>query len=252
MSHQKKAEEPRGELAPLWILSFGDMISNFLAFFILMQSFATSQRAELLQTGDGPVGIAPVASDGTTHWLTGKRPEPQFGFKPRKYSMESDPNNDSRERVIDAEDEQLRKIFDDLRRQAGGAKASDGPNGRARLFMTPIHFAPGDAALDAQTLDFLATVGSELERTAGGPGKTVCVIGLAPDVGETKDQYIVSAMRAQNVRNALAGNLSTEFTGGGSRLLAWGIGAGPETQAQAAASQGPCIVIAVLESALEE
>jgi outer membrane protein OmpA-like peptidoglycan-associated protein len=246
-----KTEEGGEPLAPLWILSFGDMISNFLAFFILMQSFATSQRAELLQTGEGPVGVAPAPMSGTAHWLIGKRPEPQFGFRQRHYTMESDPNNDSRERIIDAEDEQLRKIFDDLRQQAG-AKSSDGPAGRARLLTTPIRFAPGQTALDAQTLDFLATIGSELGRTGGGSEQTVCVIGLAPDVGGMKEQYIVSAMRAQAVRNALAGNLSAEVTGGGSRVLAWGIGAGPETSTPSAASQSPCIVVAVLESTLEE
>jgi outer membrane protein OmpA-like peptidoglycan-associated protein len=248
---RRKTEEGGEPLAPLWILSFGDMISNFLAFFILMQSFATSQKGEILQKGDHAYGMAASPSDGTGHWLIGKRPEAQFGFRQRRFAMESDPQNETRERIIDAEDEQLRKIFDDLRRQAG-ARSSDGPAGRARLLTTPIRFAPGQTALNAQTLDFLATIGSELGRAGGGPEQTVCVIGLAPDVGGMKEQYIVSAMRAQAVRNALAANLSAEVAGGGSRVLAWGIGAGPQTSAQSAASQSPCIVVAVLESALEE
>jgi flagellar motor protein MotB len=244
--------EPEGEpLAPLWILSFGDMITNFLAFFILIQSFSASQRAELLKVGDGPSGMAPSPMTGSANWLFGKRPEADFGHRQRKYAVESDPNGDSRERIIDAEDEQLRKIYDDLRRQSHAssfAHASD----RVRLFTTPIRFPSGQATLDIQTLDFLTDLGSEIEHAAGQAEQTICVIGTAPDVAPGCDRYVLSSTRAQAVRQALAGNLPPQVTGNGSRLLAWGLGTGADSPGRSAADPEPCIVIAILESDSQE
>jgi hypothetical protein len=246
-----KPKVQEGEpLAPLWILSFGDMITNFLAFFILIQSFSVSQKAELLKVGDGPSGVAPSAMIGSANWLFGKRPEAQFGHRQPKYAVESDPNSDSRERIIDAEDEQLRKIYDDLRRQAH-TSSSDTSN-RVRLFSTPIRFQPGQADLDVQTLDFLTTLGSEIENVAGQSGKTICVIGTAPDAEPGSPRYILSSLRAQAVRKALAGNLSPQVTGNGSHLLAWGIGTETETPGRANADPGARIVIAILESDSQE
>ena len=42
MKIQGIKEEPI--TVPIWVLSFGDMITNLLACFVMMQSFATSTR----------------------------------------------------------------------------------------------------------------------------------------------------------------------------------------------------------------
>ena len=49
----KKRQEEEAEGAPAWIVSFADMITLLLAFFVLLQSFAQEQDPELFHQGQG-------------------------------------------------------------------------------------------------------------------------------------------------------------------------------------------------------
>jgi len=46
MAKAKKAEEESGESAPLWIISFADMISLLMAFFVMLSSFTSYDKGE--------------------------------------------------------------------------------------------------------------------------------------------------------------------------------------------------------------
>lgn len=46
MAKAKKAEEEGGESAPLWIISFADMISLLMAFFVMLSSFTSYDKSE--------------------------------------------------------------------------------------------------------------------------------------------------------------------------------------------------------------
>jgi hypothetical protein len=255
---RRRKEEGHGEKAPLWILSFGDMITNFLAFFILMQSFSSSQRADLLQTGDGNATAMVADFGGAPRWLVGKRPEPEFGARPQKHPVEEDPNNLAPERIIDAEDEQIRKLYDDIRR-AMRTQASDLKRGTTRIVPTPITFAPGEAAIGPEVCDFLTTLGADLLQDPAAPGLDLYVIGMAPDplprvppADLRRAQYILSAQRAQAVHEALSATLPPELRAGGSQVLSWGIGSGREGVRGLTGPRQPQIVIAVVESQHKE
>jgi hypothetical protein len=260
----KHPEETKAEKAPLWILSFGDMITNFLAFFILLQSFSHAQQADFLQNGETG-GMTSVANFGNAPgWLFGKNSQAEFGFWHRKHPMEGDPENMTVQRVIDAEDEEIRKIFDDLRR-AMNTDAARRDRPRTQLFPTPIRFAPASAALDATAMDYLATFASELTQAEGIQNSSIYVIATA----ETDSAAVVtSSLRAQAVRDCLARNLPPEVRGNGQRLLSWGTGTPPAAGlnpalaaaassaraagAGAAKAVAPSIVIAVVEQTREE
>lgn len=234
---------------PIWILSFGDMITNLLAFFILLQSFSHTQRAELLQTGDAPITTS-ITDLGGPQWLFGKRQDRPGDHRQKMHAMEADPDNPTPERIIDAEDENIRKLFDDLRRQAE-TQTSDGPRGRTRLFPTPLRFADAGSRLDAEAVDFLTTLSAELTQGRSSGRRDFYVVGMAPEAPTPKDQHILSAQRAQAVRECLARNLAGELARG-SRLMAWGVGSGARGMNRATASPSPEIVIAVVESARED
>jgi flagellar motor protein MotB len=257
MSKRQPQEESAGEKAPLWILSFGDMITNFLAFFILMQSFAHAQKADLLQTGEtgGKVNVGNLGS--APGWLMGKNTQPEFGFWQRKHPMETDTSNLTIERVMDAEDEEIRKLFDDLRRSAK-TDASGRDRARTQLFPTPIRFAPTSAVLDAAAMDYLATFASELGQAAGKDQSSIYVIGTAAEAATDQAAIVVSALRAQAVRDCLARNLPSDGRGDTGRVLSWGMGrtaAGSKAAAALGASASaspPTIIIAVVEQTREE
>jgi outer membrane protein OmpA-like peptidoglycan-associated protein len=247
---RRSAPQPESEtLAPLWILSFGDMITNFLAFFILLQTFSHVRKAEILETGDA-VASTVSANFGGPSWLMGRRAGMGWENMRPKYPVEADADAIKSERIIDAEDEMIRKAFDDIRREAD-TQATDGPAGRMRLFVTPIQFAAGQSSLDSPAVDFIAGMVSELEQVARGSRRCIYVVGAAPEATSSKDQLLLSARRAQAVREALAQRLSPELLGDGSRLLAWGIGAGRQGLGGVEV-QAPSIVIAVQESSTEE
>ena len=249
MRRRAPPKEEKGEKAPLWILSFGDMVSNFMAFFILMQTFATTQKAEFLQTGEvrGPLF---TAGSGSPSWLYGRRPGLGREFGQNKYAVESDPDSVAPERIIDPDDDQLRKAFEDIRRE-DDTQASDLPASRMRLFVTPIRFAAGGTSLDPPALDFLTGMVAELEQAAAGSRRCIYVVGAASEAASPKDRLLLSARRAQAVREALAQRLSPEVLGDGSSLMAWGIGSGRQGQAEME-TQTPSIVIAVQKSGTQE
>jgi outer membrane protein OmpA-like peptidoglycan-associated protein len=240
-------KEEKGEKAPLWILSFGDMVTNFMAFFILMQTFANTQKSDFLQTGESVASfVAFPAGSGGPSWLFGRRPGMGREFGISKYAVEGDPDNAAPERIIDPDDDKLRKAFDDIRRESD-TQAADVPAGRMRFFVTPIQFAAGQDSLDASALDFLSGMVAELEQITRDSRRCIYIVGAAPEAAPSKDQLLLSARRAQAVREALAQRLSPETRGDGSRLMAWGIGAGRQGLG-AMDVQPPSIVIAVQEA----
>jgi chemotaxis protein MotB len=243
---RKKADDD-GPGVPIWVLSFGDMITLLLAFFILLQSFSHVQRSELLQTGDAPLTTS-LTDFGAPDWLYGKQ-STHFEHQERKHVVEQDPDNETLERIIDAEDERLREMFSRLKASTD-VETADGPQPRIRLVPTPIRFAPGGAALDASAADYLVTLASELAPSSDAARADIYVIGAAPEGPAPRDQFALSAQRAEAVRAPLARNLGVGPDNPRVQVLAYGIGPGPAADFLAPGAEPPRIVIAVVETAL--
>jgi outer membrane protein OmpA-like peptidoglycan-associated protein len=188
---------------------------------------------------------------GVPRWLLGFRPQPCLGFQPRKYAVEPDPDNLAPERIIDAEDEKIRKLFDDLRRSIS-TEVSDLHRGAMRIIPTPILFQAGAAALSPQDADFLTTLAAELPQDPSAPKLDIYVIGFAPDTPGRQQQCILSALRAQAVYDALNSILPPELRTGGTRLFSWGAGSGREGPHALTALRQPHIVVAVRDCESQE
>jgi len=242
----RKVVQEEAPSVPIWILSFGDMITNLLAFFILLQSFSRVQKAEVCQVGDAPV-TASLTDFGGPKWLFGKRQSPESRHRQQKYPTVADPGSDDMERIIDAEGERIRELFDGLRRDVE-TRSADAPKGMTRLFPTPIVFAPGQATLDAGATAFLNTLAAELGQSPALDRLTVYVIGSAADAPDTKAQFVLSAQRAGAVREHLARLPALDVVAAQARLLAWGTGARTGALGgTTVAARPPSIVIAVFE-----
>ena len=55
-SNRKKPQEEQDKV-PAWIVSFSDMITLLLAFFVLLQSIALEQDPALFHMGQSPIAI---------------------------------------------------------------------------------------------------------------------------------------------------------------------------------------------------
>ncbi|MBL7139332.1 MAG: hypothetical protein ISS74_00320 [Planctomycetes bacterium] len=235
---------------PGWLVSFTDMITLLLSFFILLQVFAKVRDPELFLRGQGGFRRA-IEGLGIPDWLYGQRESVPREFTLQKHPVEEDPTNLDRRRIIDAEDEKIRRLFEDLRRlQRMQASNHDGPP--ARLLATPITFDPGDTRLRETARAYLADFASDI-RVGASAAPIVYVIGLAPDADDPAIQWQWSAGRAAAVQACLEQHLAQQPPNRRARVDSWGAGpAGPGLDALRSGPRQTFIVLAMMESPNKE
>lgn len=237
---------------PTWIVSFSDMITLLLSFFIMLQAFASKQDKELL--GAGREGFRRAIDGlGIPDLLFGQRDGPRLGYLTRRYPTEEDPENIEDLRVIDEQGDKIRQVFEDLRRLRD-VKTSDHQGPPARLLNTPITFAASEAALTPPARAFLRDFAVQLLERPGGKPPHVVVVGLAPEAAAPEAQWVLSVRRAAAVEAFLRENLPRELLDAGARIEAWGTGPGGEALRRSAAG-GPgvtFIVLALMDAGAEE
>ncbi len=224
MNGKANRPEDEGEQVPGWIVSFTDMITLLLAFFVLLQAFARVRDPELFYVGQGSFRRA-IAGLGVPDLLFGKRARPEYEHKKKKNPTEPDKDQSNKDRVLDAEDEQIRKLFADLKKTVE-TKTSDLSNKVVDVMPTPIRFRAGAAELDAAGREFLKGMAVNLTQSLQANEVTIHVVGLAADATYGKQQWILSARRAEAAEQFLSQALSDQIRGAGWQIDSWGAGSG--------------------------
>lgn len=220
------AEKPedQGNKVPAWVVSFTDMITLLLAFFVLLQAFSTFRDPEMFFMGQGSFRRA-IAGLGVPDLLFGKRARPNYEHRKNLHPTEPDKEQRYRSRVLDAQDEQIRKIFSDLKRSLE-TKASDLVEEPIHIMPTPIRFAPGQAVLDAPARKYLGELAIRLGQSLRSEAVKVYVVALAADVEDRQQQWVLSAHRAQAAAKLLESAPSARVRDAGWQIDAWGAGPG--------------------------
>lgn len=223
MARKAKAQEESSG-PPAWIVSFSDMVTLLLAFFVLLQSFAKVRDPELFFIGQGSFKRA-IAGLGMPQWLFGRKDRPKRDFVNIKYPTEQGPEARPKERIIDADNEKIRQIFADLEKDFD-VTASDVLQKQIRVEPTPIRFEGEQCVLDEQARKYLQQRVCEWKQTlAAGPVR-ICVVGLAADQTSRRQQWSVSARRAAAVRDHLVELLGAEADTRDWMVDSWGGGPG--------------------------
>ncbi len=208
-----KIGEDDGDDVPLWLVSFTDMITLLLSFFVLLLSLALPIEKELFHEGQGSFNRA-IRLYGIPYWLEGRPQRQRRSFIRKKYTMEEDPNDFTRERVLDAVDEQIREVFDQIRREIE-TEATDFESSTRDIFPTTIRFSGANATLSPAARQEAIEVANRLQSALSNRPTVVYVIGLAPDAPEGFGRWAISARRARSVesvlRTALASKLQRDF-----------------------------------------
>ena len=133
---RKKTEEPRGG-APLWVLTYGDVMSLLLCFFIVLHSYSTLELEKFnkaMSSLKGALGMMPYQQSAA--------PVPNVQMKPGKGERKS---KGKRSKAIAA----LNNVISD-NKLSGVIKVSETNNG--------IHITIGDPALFDTGKDEIKTI----------------------------------------------------------------------------------------------
>ncbi len=216
---------PSGKKGPPgWIVSFTDMITLLLAFFVLLQAFAKMQDPDLFHIGRDSFRRA-IAGLGIPNLLFGKQDRARFDFRKQKHPAEEAENEIPRNRALDAEDEKIRKGFEDLRRSME-PRSSDVQAELLDKRIPPIAFEPGRAELDAAARGHLSELAIDLQQNLPHKGVKVYVIGLAGDERAGKSRWLISARRAWEVQRFLEQSCAPFAKQRRWAFASWGAGAG--------------------------
>ena len=245
--------EEKGECAPLWIISFADMISLLMAFFVMLLTMSTAKSGKLCNEGEGIFektlyGFRTTMSGlGMPEIFGGKQdlagsPDSQLNFDSRKVYHRINDANETSDRTIDAREERIRRIFTELKDKTKTFRspmAGKHPN----FVITPITFGQGQPVLDQSAKQFLNLFASNLQESVAPGQMNLYVVGFAAQEPGAKQQWLISARRAQ----AVADFLHEKLPAGSGAIYCWGAGAGGDwAVAEESASKKTHILIAVL------
>jgi chemotaxis protein MotB len=240
LNRQDLVIEEKGPKVPAYIVTFSDMVTLLLTFFVMLLSLANVQDPELFGRGRGAF-VQSLRYLGLG-MLGGQKPRPNFGNIKVKYPV-SNPDGPFEGRSIHAKGEEIRRLFSDLSRSMNTmgsqivAKQTD-------FSVTNVRFPQGDARLDESARRFLTEFCLHLQQYSGSKPVKLYVLGLAGDETTEKEQWILSAQRAQAVADFLHGVLPL---GPGWRVYSWGAGPGGDwVREDSPISKQSQILIAIL------
>ncbi len=211
---KRSSDDEQASSVPAWIVSFSDMVTLLLSFFVLLQAFADYRDPELFFQGQGSF-LRAIRCFGLPEWLLGLREQAERDDRKVKSATEEDDKKVPRNRQIDAEDEKIRKAFRDLRRVID-AESSDLADLAVETTASPIRFRSGRAELDEAARAWLRTFAREVRQTRRPEGTGIRVLAAAPDLRQGKQRWALAARRARCVadylRSALAADAAEDWS----------------------------------------
>lgn len=250
MKKQKQTgvTEEKGERAPIWIISFADMISLLMAFFVMLLTMSTARSGKLCNEGETfdetLYGFRRSIAGFGVPGVFGAPGGALYFDSSKVYYPISDGNDTDVIRTIDAREEKTRRTFNRLNRRAKAYESQI--QGRQPDFVvTPIAFSKGQFVLDESAKQFLSKFTANLQESAPIQRLNLYVVGLAPQESDEKQQWVLSVKRAQVVANFLRDKLPTSSKW---PVYSWGVGTGGDWVGQdSPISKQSQILIAVLK-----
>ena len=207
-----------GPKVPAYIVTFSDMVTLLLTFFVMLLSLASTQDPELFNKGRDAflesiryVGLGVFFGRGEITNLG--------NLKTMHYI--SNPDEVADQRTIDARTEELRRIIEKLK-QMTTIVPSQIVAERTSFSVANVHFLPGSDDLNEPARKFLRGFCLDLQQNVGRKPVELYVLGLASDGKSDKENWLLSASRARMAADFLRGTLSAAGAGQSRRSLAGG------------------------------
>lgn len=204
MRSRRQTTEAGGPKVPSYIVTFSDMVTLLLTFFVMLLSLADVQDPELFNKGrDAFIESLTYIGLGS---IFGKEDSPPLGDHKTKHFV-PEPDESPDRRTIDAKAEELRRIVEKLRQLTTIVPSQIMPRA-TRLAVANVHFPSGRADLDEPARRFLTAFCRDLQQQPDWKPMDLYVLGLAADAEEGKEQWLLSAQRARAAADLLETTLS--------------------------------------------
>jgi len=201
---------------PAYIVTFSDMTTLLLTFFVMLLSLSNVQDPELFYKGRGSL-LQSIRELGLGMLYNRKR-APEFGSVKIKYFIDT-PDKLFPGRSIHAKEEEVRRVFKDVSRSMKTLPSQIIAQ-KTNFSITNIRFPPGRATLNEPAKRFLTEFCLNLQDS---DVIKFYVLGLAGDEADEKQQWILSARRAQVVADFLQDTLPSASHW---PVYSWGAGPG--------------------------
>ncbi len=226
---------------PAYIVTFSDMVTLLLTFFVMLLSLADVQDPELLNKGRDSF-IESIQHCGLGIFFN-KKVAPGLGSVKTKYQVEE--AEDGAYRTIDAQRERLRRVFRNLQKSMTSMPSQIVAQ-EVQFMTVPVKFGSSLSTLNASSQQALSQFAGRLRQNASAETTTLYVLGLADKNGTVRDTWLLSAQRARTAAQFLKTQLASS---GEWQVFNWGAGAGGDwTGRDGIASAESQILIAVLKT----
>lgn len=218
---KKFVEEPKIPV-PGYIVTFSDMITLLLTFFVMLLSMAKTQ----VEKHKFEVGIQSfkraIADFGMTGMLTQQNSGLEFSH-PKVYYRVEVGQDEPEDRSIDAKTEMLRRVLMDIEKMMKISPSHITAKTKT-AFPTNIRFDGGGWTLNNTSQQTLNRLAEQFKISFSGQQPTLYVLAIAADVPEAQS-WAVSAKRAAAAAAYLRQQLGTDIDW---PIYSWGAGQGGE------------------------
>jgi chemotaxis protein MotB len=222
MRRPKKPEEPK-QGVPGYIVTFSDMITLLLTFFVLLLSMADKQvEHHKFMAGLAAFDRA-LADFGMAGVLVSSQNKADMDYRKPHYRVEEG-NDEKEDRSIDAHTEMLRRILLDIE-QMMNISPSHIVGMEKNFLQSGVVFAPGSSELDRSSKQKLAALAESIKINYSQHPPIVYVLGVAADEKTERGQWTCSVNRAQSVLDFLREQLPEDAV---QSIFGWGAGNGGE------------------------
>ncbi len=219
MRLRKKPAAEGGPKVPGYIVTYSDMVTLLLTFFVMLLSLSSVQDPELFNKGrDSFLESIRYVGLGT---FFGKQEMPYLGYTKNKYRV-SNPEESPDLRTIDAIEEENRRNLAKLAKHMTITESQVVAQ-KTNFSITNIHFDTGKTTLNETAKQFLSEFCLQLQQSFVSKPVKLYVLGLANDAATEKEQWILSAKRAQIVADYIRNNLPSASK---PSVYSWGAGPG--------------------------
>ncbi len=237
----KKKVEDDGPKVPGYIVTFSDMVTLLLTFFVLLLSMANTQDDAKFHKGQASIKRA-IATMGLAGFLPSKREDTPTKYAPIKYSV--DMEEDQKENVETKD--QYQTLRDTIFRLESLVTVSPSQIvGTEPIFETiGLKFNTGTAELSPQMHQKLKNFSIDLAASLSESRTIIYIVGFCKDYNNLNKNLAISSLRAKLVTDSLK---KTIHQNPYLDIYYWGAGSGGDwVTGRAALDSNSDITIAII------